>query len=228
MRQGWKRAAALSGVAAALLAGIGMLLLPSPLDWRAVAGVVVAVGFVVALGVLITQDSAARGRSGWGWLAACALLTPLALPAFVVIAVYDRLRGRRGIEARWSPGGRWYVLGGLVLVVVAAGLAVSPVDVPGVSVSVPGASGSFSGSCSSALSVSLGTGSYGRSSYWQSGAPAVLTDARTTVAGRCSAVASDRMRASGICLGGALVLALAGLGMNRRRGSRLTEVRSSA
>ena len=211
--------ALLAGVAAAL-AGVMLLLIPSPMDWRAVAGIVIPVGFLVALAILITQDSAARGRSGWGWLAACVLLAPLALPAFVVIAVCDRLRGRRGIEARWAPAGRWYLLGALVLVVAVLGLAGSPVRVPGASVSAPGASGNFSGSCSSALSVALGAGTYGHASYWPTGAPPILTTARATVAGRCSAVATDRMNASAVCLGGALLLALAGAGMNRRRDGR--------
>jgi uncharacterized membrane protein len=59
------------------------------------------------------------------------LLTPLAFPVFVVVAVFGRLRGRLGIESRWAGAGRWYLLAGVVLAVVAAALAVSQVQVPG-------------------------------------------------------------------------------------------------
>lgn len=197
-----------------------MLVAAALLNWRAVAGFVVPAGSLVAMAVLIAWDSVERGRSGWGWLAACVLLAPLALPVFVVVAVFDRLRGRLGIESRWAPAGRWYLLAGVVLAVAAAILAVSQVQVPGVSVSVPGASGSFSGSCSSALSVSLGTGPYSQFPAWPAGAPPVLTAAQATEAGRCSAAAAGRLRTSAICLGGALLLALAGQGLIRRRGDR--------
>lgn len=205
--------AVLAGVTAVPVAGA----LPG---WRSVAEFVVPVGLLVAIAVLIVRDSAERGRSGWGWLAACVLLAPLAVPAFVVVAVYDRLRGRLGIESRWAPAGRWYLLASVVLAVVAPIPAVSQVHVPGVSVSVPGASGTFSGSCSSALAVSLDTGPYGRLPAWPAGAPPVLTATRATEAGRCLAAAAHRMTASAICLGGALLLASVGQGMNRRRGHR--------
>jgi hypothetical protein len=147
-------------------------------------------------------------------------VTPLAVPAFVVVAVYDRLRGRLGIESRWAPAGRWYLLASVVLAVVAPIPALSQVQVPGMSVSAPGASGTFSGSCSSALSVSLGDGPYGRNQDWSAGAPPVLTAAQATEAGRCSAAAADRMTDSASWLGGALLLALVGQGMNRRRNHR--------
>jgi hypothetical protein len=111
------------------------------------------------------------------------------------------------------------MLAGLVLTLAAVGLALSQVQVPGVSVSTPGASGSFSGSCSSALQVSIGTGPYGGPSY-STGEPPVLTAARATVAARCSAAATNRMRESAICLGAALLLTLAGLDINRRFGIR--------
>jgi hypothetical protein len=62
MRQGWKWAVVLPGVAA--VAAVLALSLPAPLDWRVTAGLVVLVGFLVAVAVLIVRDSAARGRSG--------------------------------------------------------------------------------------------------------------------------------------------------------------------
>jgi hypothetical protein len=220
MGRGWKWAAVLAGAAAVLVWVMGVPGAGALPDWRAVAGFVVPVGLLVTIAVLIVRDSAERGRSGWRWLAACALLTPLAVPAFVVVAVCDRLRGRLGIESRWAPAGRWWLLASVVLAVVAPMPALSQVQVPGVSVSVPGASGTFSGSCSSALSVSLGTGTYGRNQDWPAGDPPVLAAAQATEAGRCSAAAAGRMTESAICLGGALLLALAGQGMNRRRNHR--------
>jgi hypothetical protein len=105
------------------------------------------------------------------------------------------------------------MLGGLILAVASAGLAASRVTVQSVSVSSAGASGYCSGSCSSALSVVLGSGTYGHS-YWPAGAAPVLTSARSTVAGACSAAAASRMLMSAICLGGALLLAIAGMGVN--------------
>ena len=45
----------------------------------------------------------------------------------------------------------------------------------------------------------------------------VLATAQSTVASHCTAVADDRMTDSAILLGAALLLALAGLGVNRRR-----------
>jgi hypothetical protein len=220
MGRGWKWAAVLAGVAVALFCVMEAPAGAALPGWRTVAVLAVTVGVLVAIAVVIVRDSAARGRSRWGWLAACALLAPLAVPAFVVVAGYDRLRGRLGIESRWSPAGRWYLLSGLVLALVAGGLAVSWVQVPGLSMSAPGASGSFSGSCSSALAVSLGAGMYGDPSYWPADEPRVLTTARATVAGRCSAAADDRMTAGAVFLGGALLLTLAGTGINRRRDHR--------
>ena len=76
--------------------------------WRSVAGFVVPAGFFVAVAFLIAKDSAARGRSGFRWLLACVFLGPLGIFAFVVVAVLDRLAGRRGIESRWTPAGRPY------------------------------------------------------------------------------------------------------------------------
>jgi hypothetical protein len=210
MGRGWKWAAVLAGVAAVLSWVMGAPAGAALPGWRTVAALVVTVGVLVAIGVLIVRDSAARGRSRWGWLAACVLLAPLAVPAFVVVAMYDRLRGRLGIESRWAPGGRWCRLGGLVLALTAGVLAVSWVQVPGLSVSAPGAAGSFSGSCSSALAVSLGAGLYGDPSYWPAEEPRVLTTARATEAERCSAAANGRMTASVVLLGGALLLGLAG------------------
>lgn len=208
-------------VVAAVLAAVATLPVTAgsqPIWWRDLAEFVVPVGFLVAVGGLIVADSAARGRSGWGWLAVCVLLAPVALPAFMVVAVADRLHGRLGIESRWAPAGRWFLLAGVVLAVVAVVPAVAEMQVPTVSASVPEASGSFPGSCSSALSVSLGGGPYGQA--WPTGAPPALAAARATMAGRCSAAAADRMTASAMCLGGAVLLALAGQGMNRRRAWR--------
>ncbi|HEX6453210.1 MAG TPA: hypothetical protein VF060_27585 [Trebonia sp.] len=220
MGRAWKWAAVLAGTAAVLFWVLGVPVTGALPDWRSVAEFVVPVGSLATIAVLIVRDSAERGRSGGRWLAACVLLPPLAVPAFVVVAVYDRLRGRLGIESRWAPAGRWYLLASVVLAVVAPIPALSQIQVPSVSVSVPGASGTFSGSCSSALSVSLGTSSYGYPTYWPADTPPVLTAARATEAGRCSAVAADRMKASSICLGGALLLALVGQGINRRQNHR--------
>jgi hypothetical protein len=218
LRRGGEWPAVLA-VVAVVLGGVAVLLAAGALPgWRPVAGFVVQAGFVVAVAVLIKRDSGLRGRSGRGWLAACVLLPPVALPVFVVVAVVDRFRGRRGIESRWAPAGRWYLLAGVVLAAAAGAVAVSQVNVPGMSVSTPPASGSFSGSCSSALSVSLGTGTYGRLPAGPAGAPPVLAAARATEAGRCSAAAAERMTASAVLLGGAWLLALVGEGMNRRRG----------
>ena len=220
MGRAWKWAAVLAGTAAVLFWVTAVPVASALPDWRAVVEFAVPMCSLVTIAVLIVRDSAERGRSRWRWLAACVLLTPLAVPAFVVVAVYDRLRGRLGIESRWAPAGRWYLLASVVLAVVTPIPAWSQVQVPGVSVSVPGASGTFSGSCSSALSVSLGTGLYGRNQDWPADAPPVLTAAQATEAGRCSAAAADRMTDSAICLGGALLLALVGQGMNRRRNHR--------
>jgi hypothetical protein len=189
-------------------------------DWRAVIAIAVLLAFLAGAAALIVQDTAARGRSRWKWLAACALVPPLGLAAFAVVALYDRLHGRPGIEARWDRAGRWYLLGCLILTLASAGLAVSQVTVQSVSVSAPGASAYYSGSCSSALSVFLGAGTYSDPSYWSASASPVLTAARSTVAGACSAAATDRVRMSAICLGGALLLALAGIGMNRHQRRR--------
>jgi hypothetical protein len=214
-----------AAIAAAIVAGLGVVFVA---DWRAAVEGVVALGWVVAAVCLIVWDSDARGRSGGWWLFACALLAPIGLPVFVVVGVLDRLRGRLGIEARLAPVARWCLLGVVVLAVPGIVHAESQVRVPGVSVSVPGASGSFSGSCSSALDVFLGNGAYSHSFYGPAGAPPVqastppvLTNAWATVAGRCSAVAASRMTGSAICMGGALLFALTGWAMNRRRRSRL-------
>jgi hypothetical protein len=131
--------------------------------------------------------------------------------------VLDRLSGRRGIESRWAPAGRWYLLAGVILAVVAGILAMVQVNVPGISVHTGTASGSYSGRCSSALSVSLGTGPYSVLQERPAGAPPALAAAQATVASRCSAAAADRMADSAICLGGAWLLALIGESRNRRR-----------
>jgi hypothetical protein len=218
MRRGLVRIAVLGGIAV-LLAGIAMLRAAGDLPgWQVVAGLVVPVGFFLGVAFLIAQDSAERGRSSMAWLLACVFLAPVAIPAYLVVAVFDRLRGRRGIESRWAPAGRWYLLAGVLLAVAAGVLAVSPVNVPGMSVHTRTASGSFSGHCSSALSVSLGAGSYDHFAARSAGAPPALTSAQATVANRCSAAAADRMAASAMCLGGAWLLALIGENRNRRRG----------
>jgi hypothetical protein len=219
MGQGHRRAAVLVG-AAVVLVGVLMFLVPDSSDWRTAVAIAVVLAFLIGVAALIAQDAAARGRSGWKWLTACALVPPLGLPAFAVVAVYDRLRGRTGIEARWDRAGRWYLLGGLILTVASAGLAVSQVTVQSTSVSAPGVSGYYSGSCSSALSVFLGAGPYSDPPYWSADTAPTLAAARSTVAGACSAAATDRMSMSAICLGGALLLALAGTGMNRHQRRR--------
>jgi hypothetical protein len=205
----------------AVLAGAATLVVGGSSGWRwMVAELMVPAGFLVAVAVLIVRDSAARGRSGGKWLAACAFLAPIAVPAFLVVAAVDRLRGRRGIEARWTPGGRWFLLGGVVLAIAAGAVAISQVNVPGMSVSTPMASGSFSGQCSSALAVSLGAGSYDQLSPGRSSGPPVppiLVSAQATVAGRCAAAAASRMTASAACLAAAWLLALVGERMSRRR-----------
>ena len=106
---------------------------------------------------------------------------------------------------------------GLILLVASACVAVSQVTVQSVSVSAPGVSGYYSGSCPSALSVFLGACPYSDPAYWSADTPATLTAARLTVAGACSTAATDRMSVSAICLGGALLLTLAGMGMTRRQ-----------
>ena len=212
--------AAVAAVLAALGAVAVLVAAGALLGWRQVAGFVVPAGLLVAAAVLIVRDSGERGRSGGGWLAACVMLAPVAVPVFVVVAVVDRLRGRRGIESRWAPAGRWYLLAGVVLAVAAGAVAMSQVRVPGISVSTPTASGSFPGRCSSALAVSLGTGPYGHLRAGPTGLPPVLAAAQATEAGRCSAAAGDRMSVSAVCLGGAWLLAMAGEGMSRRRGHR--------
>jgi hypothetical protein len=176
-----------------------------------------AAGFLVAVAFLIVRDSSARGRSGCGWLAACFLLFPLAVPAFLILAAYDRLRGRLGIEARWAPAGRWYLLAALVLAMMGAGFALTQVNVPSISVSAPGTSGRFSGSCSSALQIFLGDGAYSPSGYWPPDEPATLSAARARQASRCRTSAEHHMEAAASCLGAALLSAAAGLGMNRWR-----------
>lgn len=216
MRRGWKWLAVLAGIVTLLVT----VVLPNWPDWQVVAGFAVLAGCLGAIAVLIYRDSAERGRSGWGWLAACVLAAPVAFPVFAFVAVFDRLRGRRGIESRWAPAGRWYLLAAVALGIAAVVLAASPVKVTAMSVSAPGASGSFDGSCSSALAVSLGGGTYGSWPHWPADASPVLATARATETERCSAAAAKRMIASAVCLAGVLLLALVGQGMNRRRDHR--------
>jgi len=216
----------IAGVAVVLFGGLLFTSAGTGSDWRAVAGVTVTIVSLVAVAVLIVADSAARGRSRWGWLAFCVLLSPIGIPAFIIVAVYDRLRGRLGIEARWAPAGRWYLLGALATALVAAAFALSPVHVTGESVSAPGASGSYSGACESALAVGLGQGPYGPYAALPPGTPPILTNAQATVAGRCSAAADKRLTASGFFLGAALLLALTGQIRNRRRYHQGSPVRA--
>jgi hypothetical protein len=184
------------------------------------AALVASMACVVAIGALIFKDSAQRGRSGWAWLIACIVLAPLAGPAFVVLAVLDRSRGRLGIESHWEPSQRPYLLTAVLLGIGAAVLALSPVRVQGASVTVPGGYGNFSGSCSSALSESLGGGLYSNMALAPAFEPAALSAAQAAVAERCFAAGSRRMALSGLCLAGGLVLAVIGAGMARRRGLR--------
>jgi hypothetical protein len=184
---------------------------------RAVAELVIAVSVAVTMMVLVARDSAARGRSARGWTIACVFLAPVAIPAFLIVAVYDRLRGRLGIESRWAPGGRWLLLSAIALAMTAAVVAGSTVQVPSLSVSAPGTTGFYSGSCGSALSVVLGSGTYGSAAPSSFGGSTLLATAESTVAGHCLAAADDRMTDSAILLGAALLLALGGLAVNRRR-----------
>jgi hypothetical protein len=217
MKHGWAWAAVLAVVAVVLLM-VGLVMpAGTSINWRAVAELVIGLSVAVTTLALVARDSAARGRSPWGWVIACVFLAPLAIPVFLIVAVYDRLRGRVGIESRWAPGGRWLLLSAIALAMTAAVVAGSTVQVPSMSVSVPGSTGYYSGSCGSALSVVLGNGTYAPVSPAAFGGSKLLATAQSTVAGDCLAAADDRMTDSAILLGTALLLALAGLAVNRRR-----------
>lgn len=177
---------------------------------------VLTVGCAAAVAVIVYLDSTGRGRYGGRWVLACILIPPLAVPAFLVVAVTDRLRGRRGIETVWAPEQRWWLMAGVVLTIAAAALAVSSVQVRGASVDGQGVSGSFSGACGSALSVVTGTGAYGAATLGPQPPPALVA-AQATVSQRCSAAAGRRVGGSALCLGGAFCLALIGASVASRR-----------
>lgn len=181
---------------------------------------IVLLGGVLGVAYLIVADSEARGRAGWGWLALCFLLAPFAIPVFLFLAVRDRLQGRRGIEARWDPARRWYLLAGVVLAVAAVVVALGPIHVASVTVTSGDptsgytSSSTISGSCTSALDVVTGNDDYGQDSAGQSAAVAA---ANLTLERRCSTQALRRMTAGAVGLAGAFLLALVGGGIVGRR-----------
>lgn len=97
MRRGWKWLAVLAGIVTLLVT----VVLPNWPDWQVVAGFAVLAGCLGAIAVLIYRDSAERGRSGWGWLAACVLAAPVAFPVFAFVAVFTGYADGEGS----SPGG---------------------------------------------------------------------------------------------------------------------------
>jgi hypothetical protein len=79
MGQGHRWAAVAVG-AAAVLVGVLMFLVPDSSDssdWRTAVAIAVVLAFLIGVAALIAQDAAARRRSGWKWLTACALVPPL-------------------------------------------------------------------------------------------------------------------------------------------------------
>jgi hypothetical protein len=156
---------------------------------------------------------------------------PVAIPLFVVVAVYDRIGGRLGIEASWEPAVRWCLLAGVVLAATSGFLALRTVTVstsglPSSSVTVPATSGleppniatsaTFTGSrpCgSSALEVTLGGDFY--TSLLNDGPPTATPDVQEIVR-RCTRAAGRRMVASEISLAGAFTACLMGVGIGRR------------
>ena len=170
---------------------------------------------VIALGVLIGADASRRGRSGPGWVLACAFLAPIAIPLFLLFAVTDRTHGRSGIEASWPRPARWCALASVVLAVAASLMALANMSVPGETVSTVNASGNFSGHCSNALSEALGDNPFGGDPT--PATPAALATAQRDVQARCSAAAARRMAAAAITLGGSLALAMIGLAAAGRR-----------
>lgn len=175
-----------------------------------------AIGYVW----FIVEDSALRGRSGFGWLLACLMLAPIGLPAFLVLSVRDRIQGRRGIERYWAPGVRWCYFVALGLAAVALALAAVQLKVTGPNVSLTssnqaGFSRPASGSCdASPLGVLLGK----RPGIlmFSAGRPATEQAELERFAQRCVASAGRRMVASETSLAGGLALALIG-GINQRR-----------
>lgn len=216
-----------AGAAAALSVTV-LLVVGLTLRRGELVAALVSVAVAVALAALVFEDSSKRGRSGWGWLIACVFLAPVAVPAVLIVAVLDRRRGRRGIEVGWDPAERWYLLAGLGAAVTAAALAFSPVRVPGESVSIPGGGASFSGTCTTALAVSLGGGPYGHLAPDLSSGPPAVAAAQATVADRCSSAAARRVGASALCLGAALLITTAGARMARRRGPHPNGTRTRA
>lgn len=192
-----------SVAAVALVVGV----VPSP-------GVLLGLLTFAGAGWLVALDSACRGRSWIRWLLACALVPPIGLPVFVVVALTDRLAGRHGIEAAWPPPWRLPVFGAAVLAIAAAALALAPLKVQGASVSGKGGYASYSGQCGSALTVAI------------EGYPWPTTDmvtlpgasaARTTVTDRCFKASGHRLALSVLLLIAALVtLAGAALLLDRR------------
>jgi hypothetical protein len=192
--------------------------------WRANAdaALVIPAGFGYLL--LIVRDTTLRGRSGLGWLLACTLLAPIGLVAFLVVAVRDRVQGRRGIESYWAPGVRWCYLVAVGMATVALGLAAAQVSVtpphipllPGVSPSIVSV-GRVSGDCqASALGVTLGHRP-GIVDSFPAGLPAQQQSELTAFERRCVEKAGRRMVASEVALAGAFTLALVGAVNARRR-----------
>jgi len=181
---------------------------------------VVALSALVGVAWLVLEDSKARGRRGGRWLAGCIVLGPVGLSAFLVVAVLDRARGRLGIEGRWPSPGRWCFLAGAVMGIAAASIALAPLSVQGVRFSSPGTSADITGSCSSALSISLAGVPYNTSAVPDvAGGLTRVLAADNTVDNRCSVAASRRLGLSTLCLVGALLVSLAGAGMSRRLAS---------
>jgi hypothetical protein len=206
-----------AAVAALVAVVTGTLIYGVLVGWHDDADVLLfCVGAVGYVWVIVT-DSQLRGRTGAGWLAACILVAPIGLTAFLVVAVRDRIRGGRGIERFWAPGVRWCYLAAVGLAALALGLAVTQFNVAKPDLGPnSGFNGPLGGSCEhSAIGLMLGE-QPNIVEMFGNNQPAPQRAAWEQFAQRCTAKAGRRMVASEVSLAGGLALALIG-GVNQRR-----------
>lgn len=197
------------------------------------AGALVTLGCLIGFGMLIVRDTVARGRGAGRWLLACIFLAPVAVPLWLIVAVYDRIGGRLGIEARWEPAVRWCLLAGLVLAALSGFLALRSISVPTTGlpsalVTVPATANphppniatSFDNSgtehCGgSALQITLGKDFV--TTALSVGVVAETPESLELVH-RCTEKAGRSMVASEVGLAGAFAACLLGVGIGRRHG----------
>ena len=204
--------------AALVVVATGLSMYAVLVGWQQKSDVLFVAVAVVGYVWIIVTDSSLRGRSGGGWLLACVLVAPIGLTLFLLVAVRDRIRGRRGIEAFWPPGARWCFLAAIGMAVTAVVLAFGQISVARPNLgTIPGFSGVITGSCdNNALSLSLGNAPpitemlsapapyppSGTSPSAAGGPPSSLQVALDRFAQRCTAKAGRRMVASEVSIAG--------------------------